>query len=52
MKSKTDRGYSSKSSFLRESSKESYKGINNAYDLNRTGHYCGGKSDYYSKNSN
>ncbi len=44
MTQRNERSYPTKTSFLREASKESYRGVNNAYDLNRTGHYCGSKT--------
>ena len=47
--SKPEKSYSSKSSFCNEAVKESHKGVNNAYDLNRTGHYCGSSVSSNSK---
>lgn len=47
--SKSTGGYSSKTTFFKETSKSGYEGVNNAYDLNRTGHYCNRKFESSSK---
>lgn len=48
MKIKTAKSVT-KSSFIKENSKIGYKGVNNAYDLNRSGHYCSSKNTFTCK---
>lgn len=39
MKTKSSKNFT-KTSFLNETTRTSYRGVANAYDLNRTGHFC------------
>jgi hypothetical protein len=50
MKAKSNKNFT-KTSFVKESLKVSHRGVNNAYDLNRIGHFCGNKVESHSKST-